>query len=205
MNTILGVLPLHRTAVAASVDAVSAVTLDQLANRTPCADWNLADLIAHMVVQNRGFAAAARGNGADLPVWDPATAAGEVALDPVTAYADSATEVLDAFAADGVSEMEFALPDFGPGATFPAAIAIGFHFVDYVVHGWDVARSVGATFELPKEVVAAVLPLALAVPDGAFRSAAASPFHPAIAVDGRVDDMDRVLTHLGRSPGWTAH
>ena len=50
----------------------------------------------------------------------------------------------------------FALPEFGPGATFPGALAIGFHFVDYVVHGWDVARAIDAPFELPADVVAAV-------------------------------------------------
>ena len=35
---------------------------------------------------------------------------------------------------------------------------------ELVIHGWDVARTIGATFELPDEVVAAVLPLAVAVP-----------------------------------------
>ena len=83
-------------------------------------------------------------------------------------------------------------------------MAIGFHFVDYVAHGWDVARAMGAPFELPHEVVAAVLPLALAVPDGEFRATDGSPFTPAIATNGAVSDMDRVLAHLGRSPGWTA-
>jgi uncharacterized protein (TIGR03086 family) len=136
-------------------------------------------------------------------VWDPATVAQAVAADPVAVYADSATDVLDAFAADGVLDATFALPDFGPGATFPGAMAIGFHFVDYVVHGWDVARAMGATFELPDEVIAAVLPLALAVPDGEFRATDGSPFASAIATNGEASDLDRIVAHLGRSPAWT--
>ena len=66
MHTSIDVRPHHRTAVTASVDVVNAVTLDDLDRPTPCAGWNLADLLAHMTVQHYGFAAAARGNGADL-------------------------------------------------------------------------------------------------------------------------------------------
>ncbi|MGZ8812890.1 MAG: TIGR03086 family metal-binding protein [Mycobacterium sp.] len=195
-------LPFHRTAVLASVDAVNAVTRDDLARPTPCAGWDLATLLAHMTVQHRGFAAAARGV-TDLDVWDPATVADAVAADPTGSYSAAADDVLDAFKADGVLDATFALPEFGPGATFPGAMAIGFHLVDYVVHGWDVARSIGAAFELPRDVIAAVLPIAFAVPDGEYRTDEGSPFRRAVAVDDEASDMDRVLAHLGRSPAWT--
>ena len=116
-------------------------------------------------------------------------------------YAASATDALDAFGVEGVLDACFALPEFGPGVTFPGARAIGFHFVDYVVHGWDVARSLGVAFELPSEVVAAVLPLALAVPGGD-RRGAGKPFMPAVTGNGAAGDLDRILGHLGRSPAW---
>ena len=58
---------------------------------------------------------------------------------------------------------------------------MGFHFVDYVVHGWDVAATLGVPFELPADVVAAVLPLALGVPDGDFREPTGSPFARTVA------------------------
>src|ERR1700760_1178506 len=134
MHTNQDIRPSHRIAVLASVEVVSAVTADDLAKPTPCAGWNLADLLVHMTVQHRGFAAAARGNGADEAVWQPATVADAVVADPARTYAAAAAEVIDAFAADGVPDREFALPDFGAGATFPGAMAIGFHYVDYVVH-----------------------------------------------------------------------
>src|SRR3984893_5634719 len=149
MHTNQDVRPLHRIAVLASVDVVSAVTADDLTKPTPCAGWNLADLLAHMTVQHRGFAASARGHGADESIWQPATVADGVATDPAGAYSAAATEVIDAFAGDDVLDSEFALPEFGPGAMFPAAMAIGFHYVDYVVHGWDVARHVGLPYGVP--------------------------------------------------------
>lgn len=192
----------HRAAVTASIDVVAAVTVDDLGRPTPCAGWNLADLLTHMTVQHKGFAAAARDNGADLSVWDPATVADAVTADPAGAYAAAATDVLDAFGADGVLDAPFAIPEFGSDAVFPGAMAIGFHFVDYVVHGWDAARSIGAPFELPTEVVDAVVPLALAVPDTEIRDTPGSPFaHAVTPVDGE-SGLDRVLRHLGRSPGW---
>ena len=202
MHTAPDTLSLHRTAVLASVDAVNAVTRDDLDRPTPCAGWDLATLLAHMTVQHRGFAAAARG-GTDLDVWAPATVADAVASDPAGTYSAAADDVLDAFQADGVLDATFTLPEFGPGATFPAAMAIGFHFVDYVVHGWDVARSIGAAFELPHDVIEAVLPIAFAVPDGEFRSEEGSPFRRAVVLDDEAGDMDQILAHLGRSPAWT--
>jgi uncharacterized protein (TIGR03086 family) len=202
MTTISDVRPLHRTAVLASVDVVSTVTPDDLDRPTPCAGWNLGDLLTHMTVQHRGFAAAARGNGADLAVWDAATVADAVALDPAGSYAAAAADVLEAFAADDVLTASFALPEFGSGAAFPGEMAIGFHFVDYVVHSWDVARSLDASLDLPDEVITGVLPMVLAVPDGDFREADGSPFRRAIEADGPPNDMDRILLHLGRSPAW---
>jgi len=196
-------LRIHRTAVLASVDVVSAVSTDDLSRPTPCVGWNLSDLLAHMTVQHRGFAAAAHGRGADPAVWDPATVADAVASDPAATYSVAANAVVDAFAGAEVLDASFALPEFGPGATFPGSVAISFHFVDYVVHGWDVARTLGHRFELPDDVVAAVLPIALLVPDGDFRTAANAFFGPAIPSPGSDDDLGRILAYLGRSPEWT--
>ena len=155
-----------------------------------------------MTVQHHGFAAAARGGGDSPTIWASDRVADAVAADPRGTYAAAAADVLDAFAADGVLDATFSLPEFGPGATFPGAIAIGFHFVDYVAHGWDVARSIGANFALPDDVVAAVLPLVFVIPDGDYRTTDGAPFGPAVAAPDGATDLDRILSHLGRSPDW---
>jgi uncharacterized protein (TIGR03086 family) len=202
MNTISDFRPSHRIAVQTSVDVVSAVTVDDLRRPTPCAGWDLGDLLAHMTVQHHGFAASARGHGADLAVWDRASVVDAVSRDPAGTYATAAADVLEAFAADDALTASFALPEFGPGATAPGEMAIGFHFVDYVVHAWDVASTIGVSLDLPDDVIAAVLPLALAVPDGEFREADGAPFRRAIDADDSVGSMERILLHLGRSPAW---
>lgn len=185
-----------------SIDIVNTVTRADLDRPTPCERWTLFDLLAHMTVQHRGFAAAARGLGADLRAWDVDTVTDAVTADHVRAYADAAHDVIDAFAADGTPEAQFELPEFGENAVFPGEMAMGFHYVDYVVHGWDVASSLGVPYTLPADVVAGVLPLALAVPDGDFRAVEGAPFDRAIEPAGDDDDFGRILRHLGRRPDW---
>ena len=193
------ILHLHRTAVLQSIEVVDTVRQTDLERTTPCEGWHLADLLAHMTVQHRGFAAAARGLGADPDVWRVENVVAAVRADPGRAYSEAAHDVLNAFAVDGTADASFALPEFGEGAVFPGAMAMGFHFVDYVVHGWDVAASLGVGFQLPADVIEAVLPLALVVPEGDFRTMPGAPFAPAVEQDG-TGDFDRILRHLGRNP-----
>jgi uncharacterized protein (TIGR03086 family) len=195
-----GIDPLHRIAVQKSVRVVNAVRPAQFDLPTPCTGWSLLDLLAHMTVQHRGFAAAARGSGADPTVWQVSTVLDAVTSDPAGAYAEAARDVLHAFA-EVPADASFALPEFGDGAEFPAAMAMGFHFVDYVAHGWDVATAIGLPYELPSAVVEAVLPLVLAVPDGDFRTMAGAPFGPALEPRG-ADGFAAILRHLGRNPAW---
>ncbi|ORA59748.1 TIGR03086 family metal-binding protein [Mycobacteroides franklinii] len=202
MNTPIDLRDVHRTAVLASADIVAAVTRDDLQRPTPCAGWTLSDLLIHMTVQHHGFAAAARGAGADPAVWNPDTVADAVIADPAGAYRRAVEDVLEAFGADGVLEATFTLGELGPEASFPGATAIGFHFIDYVVHGWDAARSIGAPFELSDDVIAAAVPIALAVPDGDFRTAQGSVFARALSGTDGQGDVDLILRHLGRSPDW---
>ncbi|HEX2215052.1 MAG TPA: maleylpyruvate isomerase N-terminal domain-containing protein, partial [Mycobacterium sp.] len=119
MHTNHDIRPFHRVALRASVDVVALVTSADLTRPTPCTGWNLADLLTHMTVQHNGFAAAARGRGADLSVWEPATVADAVAADPAGEYAAAAADVLDAFSADGVLEASLAMPELGYEAAFP--------------------------------------------------------------------------------------
>jgi hypothetical protein len=97
---------IDRRAVLASAELVSKASIDDLDLATPCVGWTLGDLLAHMTVQHYGFAAAARGHGADLEVWR-VRPLGDLAG---SAYAEATEHVIAAFAEDGVLEREFVLP-----------------------------------------------------------------------------------------------
>ena len=194
----LDIRELNAQAVQTSAELVSHVTTGDLGKPTPCTCWSLSELLAHMTVQHYGFAAAARGNGADPVVWQtPAPGS-----DPVAAYAEAVGVVLAAFAEDGVLERQFALPEIAAEMTFPGKRAIGFHLVDYVVHSWDVARSIGLPVSFDPSVLAIALKVAEAVPTGAARLVQGAAFAPVIELPEGAGRLERILALLGRPPSW---
>ena len=191
-----GIVALDAQAVRASVDLVAQMTAQDLARPTPCADWTLHGLLRHMIAQHHGFAAAADGDG-DLARWR-IQPLGE---DPVAAYRAAAEHVLGAFAGDGVLDRGFPLPEIANGVMFPARQAISFHLVDYVVHSWDVARTLGLTVDLDPALVDTALRVSQAVPGGAARLEPGAAFGPMADWPGG-SGLDRIVALLGRSPGW---
>jgi uncharacterized protein (TIGR03086 family) len=187
-------VPLDAEAVRASIELVSAATPADLSRPTPCRAWTLDGLLAHMATQHYGFAAASRGSS-DPEVWKMR----DLGDDPVKAYVSSAEHVLDAFAEPGVAERTFPLAEFG--ADFPGAQAISFHFIDYVVHSWDVAKSLGTTVTFAPATLEAAERVAQVVPTGDVRLAPGTPFGPDVPWSGD-DPLDRIVAHLGRNPNW---
>jgi uncharacterized protein (TIGR03086 family) len=191
-------LELHQRAMRHSVVIVSLVADDQWDLPTPCAKWTLRDLLVHMVTENNGFAAAASGEAADRCAWEPV----HLGPDPRRDYAASADRVVAAFAEAGP---ELWLPNISD-TPFPAAQAIGFHLLDYVVHAWDVAAALGRTIALEPDLVAAAAEVAERdVPDGPRRDRPGAGFQRPVSVGSGVEDapLDRLLAFLGRDPNWT--
>jgi uncharacterized protein (TIGR03086 family) len=190
------IVTLDAQAVRESVRVVARSTTADLSRPTPCAGWTLTDLLTHMTVQHYGFAAASTGDG-DLVNWQQRP----LGDDPVAAYQAAADHVLAAFAADGVLDRQFPLPEIPRAPAFPARQAISFHFVDYVVHSWDVARTLGieATFDPP--LLDAALAVAQAVPAGKARLVPGAAFAPRIDWPGGIQ-LDEIVAILGRSPDW---
>jgi uncharacterized protein (TIGR03086 family) len=189
---------LDRRAVAVSVELVATIGTADRARPTPCAGWNVERLVVHMTAQHRGFAAAAAGHGADPAVWE---ARGNVA-DLVAAYRLAAAAVGRAFGEPGVLQRSFALPEISTTVEFPGHIAIGFHLIDYVVHSWDVARSLGLPVRFDADVLDAALFIAERVPDDAARRLPGAAFAPALPAPANAAAIDRIVSLLGRSPSW---
>ncbi|MDA1368067.1 TIGR03086 family metal-binding protein [Glycomyces algeriensis] len=193
-------LPLHRQTMTIATAVVQQVREDQLRAATPCAGWDVSQLLAHMIGQNHGFASAARGE-----VFDPAAWADRpVATAPGEAFAASAAEVVDAFTSEGALERDWPiLVGADKSVQVAGKQALGFHFIDYVVHAWDVAVSIGLPVEFDDDLLDAVLLLAAEVPlDGPTRNGPYAPFAPAVPIGAGQGDLDRLLAILGRDPAW---
>jgi uncharacterized protein (TIGR03086 family) len=114
----------------------------------------------------------------------------------------SAARVAEAFAGADLTRPVL-LVEISQELRFPAGLAVGFHLLDTVVHGWDVAASLGLPFRPDDELVTAVLALARLVPAGPERDrpgAAFAPVLPSAPDDGDDAGWPTVLRLLGREP-----
>ncbi|MFL6145677.1 MAG: TIGR03086 family metal-binding protein [Labedaea sp.] len=182
-----------RRALEATGRVMAGVTDESLDGPTPCAGWSLRALIVHMAGNNNGFADAAEGKPADPDVWEGTGISG----DPVGEYHKSAERVRAAFGGNGVLDRTFDVYPFGQ---FPGQTAVAMHFVDYLVHGWDVARAIGADDPLDPELCLVVLRMAQRWPETSWGPGA--PFAYPVPVPEDAPAQDRLVGFLGRSPSW---
>ena len=109
----------------------SGVRVEDLDRATPCGPWTLRELLAHMTGQDAGFAAATASEaGVDAYRPGPATP---------QAHREAAAALVRAFATAD-PDRDVWLAEFG--RRVPLASAVGFHLLDTLVHGWDVAVAV---------------------------------------------------------------
>jgi uncharacterized protein (TIGR03086 family) len=193
------VVDLASRAALRTLDFTSGISATDLSRPTPCAAWDLGDLLAHMHGQNRGFAAAAKGWGGDLAAWAPVPVSPD---SPSSGYALSVHAVLFAFTVAVELGQGMRVPEVDPLHDFPAATAVSFHLVDSVAHGWDIARALGQPYHVDDDVLAAAKSIATIIPDDSSRTEASALFAPALPATDDIPLSD-FLRLLGRSPSWT--
>ena len=192
-------IALHHQATAAVAPIIARARPTDLALSTPCPGWDLRALLEHMAGQDAGFAAAVRaGDGEDVPA--EAFAPRPLGPDAAGTWADAATELDSAFAEAAAEPGSTVwLAEFG--RRFPLETVVGFHLLDVLVHGWDVAAALGVAVDYDEELVAASLAQAERVPTGPVREEPGAPFAPALPHGSR-DPWERTLTLVGRNPMW---
>lgn len=170
---------------------VGGVRPEQWTHPTPCPDWTVADLTAHVVHGNAMFAAILRGQA--IPT--SAGAGGDIGRlhgDQVPAYDAAAAQLLDAFSADGALDRVVTLP-FG---TVPGAVAQHLRITELLVHGWDLAQATGQRLVVPEYVAEQELAFSrTAVPQ---LPPGRSPFGPPQSAPADASALERLAALLGR-------
>jgi len=180
--------PLHRQALDLASGYVSRIGAADLDRPTPCTDWDLGALLAHMVGQHVGFAAAIRDGDAPRERYAP------VPFDQ-PAWQASVDQLLEAFATADLSASVLEV-ELHPTKALPVPTVIGAQLLDTVVHTWDVARGMGEQFTPGEELVQAVLAIAEQIPDNEQREAPGAAFARAVPSPGA--PWERALALLGR-------
>lgn len=123
---------------------VAGVDSSQWELETPCSEWNVKDLVNHMVGTSK-LCAASASRGEVEQVDD------HLGDDPVGSFATAAEAAATAWRAEGATEGEVTLP-----AEMPAIAALGVNIIDIGTHVWDLATAVGQEHGLSGETVAMI-------------------------------------------------
>lgn len=178
MQTLLGDAISEATALVGTVDA------EALHRPTPCAGWQLGQLLTHMIGEYAGFTAT---------LTDGSATAAQFHHAPVTAatlqqdWQQAAAALQRAFA-DADPRAEVVLGGFG---RLPVGVVLRMQLLDTAVHTWDVATALGHDCRPSPPTVDLINTYARQI---AARSDTGSAF--AAPVAGSDDDSDRWLQAL---------
>ncbi len=147
---------------------------------TPCDDWDVRELLNHMLDTQRYFAGSARGESVSPPASPPPHLLTD---DPVRDFARARDEVTRAFGQEGVIEKT------GP--------SLGIAFSDQLLHGWDLARATGQDTTMPDGLPE----VAYSIIHGAFTDEQRQGvFKPEVPVPSDATAQQRLLAFTGRTP-----
>jgi uncharacterized protein (TIGR03086 family) len=171
---------------------IDGVPDDRLHAPTP-ADIPVSDLLAHLLMLSEAFrAAAAKAGDVGPPPASPP------ALDPDwrTLLPKRLDALVAAWREPGAQEGTTSAGGLEMSARDAAVVALD----ELVLHGWDLARATGRSYEPDPGDIAAVLPFV-----ESFGSPEGTPglFGPAVPVPDDAPAFDRALGLSGRDPGWS--
>jgi len=130
---------------------IRTVVVDDLDKPTPCEGWDVRGLLNHVIGGNRASVMLLEGGSRD----DVMALFGEdlVGDDYLVAYEDSIADSRAAFAEEGAlgRTVHHVMGDI------PATQLLQFRTSDLTLHGWDLARAVGADDAIDPELAAFLL------------------------------------------------
>ncbi|MER5261467.1 TIGR03086 family metal-binding protein [Actinosynnema sp. NPDC002837] len=187
----MDLLDLNRSSLDLNLKLMAELDESHLDLPTPCAGWTVYELLRHQVESTLAFTASVRGTAVDAPASDDLTVAYRVATDAVT----------EAFRADGVLEREAEFPNYGlrRGRELVAG-----HFIDNLVHAWDLSRAIGVDSTLDTELATAAYRMSRYFPTTPDVRGPGAAFAMPVAVPEDAPITDRLVGLLGRSPNWPA-
>jgi uncharacterized protein (TIGR03086 family) len=191
----VNVAELYRRSMAQFLDRVAQTTPGDWPQPTPCAAWNVRELVNHVVYEDRWTAPLMAG----LTVEDIGTRFDGDLLgdDPVGRALDAAKQAEEAVSARGALDRTVQL-SFGPTPAREYAWQL---LAEHLIHSWDLAAAIGADRRLDADAVRACAAW-FSDREQSFREIGA--IGPRVRTPATADEQDRLLGAYGRNPRWSA-
>ncbi len=157
-------------------DVLAGVHADQLEDPTPCEDWTVEQLIAHVLAAPSNFALMMAGGEPDWAADPP-----PLPQDPAAAFRSDADDLIHLW--HGKPDAE------APGADM--------QITEFAVHTWDLARATGQTDKLDPEVAERGLSFMTANLKPEMRGGV---FKPELDAAADAPAYDRLAAFAGRDP-----
>ncbi|PVG82611.1 TIGR03086 family protein [Nocardioides gansuensis] len=172
------------------------VTDDQLDASTPCDGRTVGQLLAHVVGLTAAFKAAADKDFGPWTDTDP-DANGWPELED--GWRETLAERVPALVEAWRSPEAWQGMTRAGGVDLPGEVAGLVALDEIVLHGWDLARATGQSYECDDATAAACMAFV-----GQFDpSGTPGLFGPAVPVDQQASAFEQVLTRSGRDPHWS--
>jgi uncharacterized protein (TIGR03086 family) len=171
---------------------IAGVRPDQMSAPTPCANWNVRQLINHFVTGAPMFAAAFRGE--DVQIDPDAPAPDMVGDDPLASFDASIADFRDAVDAPGAMEKVVNLP-FG---AIPAPFVLELLKFDLLVHCWDLSQATGQPFDPPADLANHGLEVAKQMIAAENRNG--DTFADEVTVGANATPIEKLVAYTGRKP-----
>ena len=181
-------------AIASTAAIVKTVRPDQAATSTPCTEWDVRDLLNH-VIGTLWLSNALLSDRAPRYPMAPGSLPGTdlAGEDPAPAYAEaSAAALTAAHAGDALTRVHAT-----PLGDMPGPALAGFTTMDILVHGWDLAKATGQPTTLDDALAAHALAFA---EQGITPGSRAPRIGPPLPVAADAPLTDRLVAFLGRQP-----
>ena len=164
---------------------IANVRPDQYDSPTPCAEWNVRQLLEHMTGVVAGLGSAAAGREAN--------GAFELGADPAAQFQQAAAAASAAWRTPGVLDK---VVDAGPGP-MPGRVVAGLNLLDTATHTWDRARATGQSTTLPRDVADAAMDASRMIISPEIRP---GRFDSEVDIATNADPTERLVAFLGRRP-----
>jgi uncharacterized protein (TIGR03086 family) len=140
---------------------LTAVSKDQWSLPTPCVEWDVHYLVAHVIGGNRFTCSVLAGRSANDAIAEVMSSA-QVGDDPLLSWASTVERQAEAFHLAGALDARVDHP-VGP---ITGRQLLGFRVFDITLHAWDLARAIGVDDTLPGDLVDEVIKIVEAGPPG---------------------------------------